>query len=152
MNETAAAAWHRFLADTGRAADTPCFECFHFCNTESAANELLALVLCGKKRATASLKACYDAEDGPFPAAGDLSLVTDFAGTPACVIETVAVTVLPFCEMTYEICSREGEDDVLETWRQNHRHYFSQECAELGLSFSEQMDVVFEDFEIVYRF
>lgn len=145
-------AWGRFLSDTNRPADTPCYECFHFCNTEKAANALLALVLTGQKTATTSCKACYDAAGEPLPFVGSLSLVTDFAGTPACVIETAAVTVMPFCDMTYEICKREGEDRTLDTWQDNHRRFFALECADLGLVFEEKMDVVFEDFTVIHRF
>lgn len=152
MDQILLDAWERFLADTGRSMETPCYECFHFCDTEAAANALLALVLSGKKTATTSCKACYEAANEPLPRKGDLSLVTDFSATPGCVIQTTAVTVLPFCEMTYEICRREGEDAVLATWQETHRRFFTQECASLGLAFDERMDVVFEDFVVVYRF
>ena len=152
MTQPAAEAFARFLSETGRSPETPCYECFHFCNTEAAANELLALVLCGKKAATTSCKACYDAEHAPLPVVGSLSVVTDFSGVPACVIETTAVSVLPFCEMTFEVCRREGEDNCLDTWRENHKRLFSLECADYGRTFHEQMDVVFEDFRVVHRF
>ena len=98
--------WRTFLEETGRDADTQYLECFHFDLNERAANNLLALVLEGKKRATASSLYAFPEGQGPKP--GDLSIVTDWAGDPHCVIETRAVTILPFREMTFEICSREG--------------------------------------------
>ena len=142
--------WRAFLSASGRDADTRYQDCFSFDLSERVANELLALVLCGKKRATASSLYAFEAEGGRIPQPGDLSIVTDWAGTPHCVIETVAVTVLPFCDMTFDICKREGEDECLETWQAGHRRFFTEDGAARGYSFSETMPVVFEEFVVVY--
>ena len=80
-----------------------------------------------------------------------MSILTDFDGKPHCVIRTTAITVLPFCGMTYEICKREGEDDSLDSWRASHIRFFTEEGRLLGYAFSENMPVVFEDFEIVFQ-
>lgn len=141
--------WQKFLEQTGRDPKTNYYECFHFTNEERLANELLELVLVGKKRATSSSLLCYAAGEEPKP--GSLSIVTDWDGNPRCVIETRNVQVIPFCEMTYEICSREGEDECLETWQEGHRRFFLMDCQEMGYQFTEDMPVVFEDFEVVYR-
>lgn len=54
--------------------------------------------------------------------------------------------------MTYDICKREGEDDSLESWRAGHIKYFTQEGKQVGYDFREDMPVVFEDFEVVYKY
>jgi uncharacterized protein YhfF len=143
--------WQKFLQDTGRGPDTRPFECFHFELSERLANALLELVLSGKKRATASSLKSFESEGSPPPKPGDLSVVTDWDGTPRCVIETTAVAVLPFRDITFEICSREGEDDNLESWRRGHRRFFTEEEKELGYTFDEDMLVVFEDFRVIYQ-
>ena len=140
--------WQTFLKETGRDLGTKYLECFHFDNNEPSANELLALVLSGKKRATAS--SLYAFEAGEHPKPGNLSIVTDWDGNPRCVIETRSIQILPFRDMTFEICSREGEDECLETWQAGHRRFFTQDGGEMGYVFSEDMPVVFEDFEVVY--
>ena len=141
--------WQEFLQKTGRAPDTKYFECFHFTSDERLANELLQLVLSGKKRATASSLLCY--VEGEQPKPGSLSIVTDFTGNPHCVIETKAVQVIPFREMTFAICSREGEDECLETWQAGHRRFFTQDGKDMGYEFTEDMPVLFEDFEVIYQ-
>lgn len=143
--------WREYLEFAHLDENTKYYECFYFGSGEQIANELLALVLEGKKRATSSCLRAYEIEGDPPPKAGDLSIVTDFAGEPYCVIETTAVTILPFCEMTYEICSREGEDEVIETWRQAHERCFTADGQELGFDFTPEMPVVFEDFRVVYK-
>jgi len=57
---------------------------------------------------------------------------------------------LPFNEITFEICKREGEDDTLESWKRGHKHFFIEEGKMLGYEFTETMPVVFEDFEVVF--
>ena len=140
--------WQDYLRQAGKDPNTRYLECFHFDVNERSANELLSLVLSGKKRATAS--SLYAFPPGEAPKPGDLSIVTDWDGNPHCVIETKAVQVIPFCEMTFEICSREGEDECLETWQAGHRRFFTQDGEEMGYEFTEDMPVIFEDFEVVY--
>ena len=142
--------WEAFLLKTGRPADTPCLESFHFDLTEKWANELLRLVLEGKKRATSSSLTCYELEGARVPAPGDLSIVTDWAGEPHCVIETTQVDILPFRDMTFALCRLEGEDDCLDSWRRSHINFFTAEGHEAGYVFTEDMPVIFEQFRVIY--
>lgn len=143
--------WHDFLQKTNRDAALKYYECFHFCHTEALANSLLQLVLEGTKKATSSSLLSYQARSEPLPQVGSLSIVTDFAGNPRCVIETTSVMILPFKDMTYELCKREGEDDTLESWQEGHTRFFTIDAAENNFAFTQDMPVVFEDFEVVYQ-
>lgn len=144
--------WKDFLCTTGRSETTSCYDVFYFELTEKWANELLRLVLIGQKKATASSLWSYELRGDQVPEVGDLSIVTDWEGSPKCVIETKNVSIIPFSEMTYDICKREGEDDSLESWRAGHIKYFTQEGKQVGYDFREDMPVVFEDFEVVYKY
>ena len=124
-------------------------EKWHFELTEGAANYLLGLVLEGKKRATASSLWGYELEGGPLPKAGEMSVITYWDGTPGCVIRTTNVRIIPYHDMTFDIAKLEGEDDALESWRKNHEAFFTEEGKELGYTFSEDMPVIFEEFEVV---
>ena len=53
-------------------------ECFYLGLTEKLANELLDLVLLGKKRVTASSLLAYEIEGSSIPQVGYYSLVTDW--------------------------------------------------------------------------
>ena len=70
--------WAEFLSKTGRDPDSRYLECFHFDLNEHSANNLLALVLAGKKRATASSLYAFAAEQMELPKPGSLSIVTDW--------------------------------------------------------------------------
>jgi len=143
--------WQEFLSSGNLDASTEYIECFHFELTEEWANKLLALVLEGKKKATAGSLHYFEKTSERLPRVGDYSIVTDWDGNPRCVIKTTAVTILPFNEITFDICKREGEDETLESWQEGHRHFFTEDGKEVGYEFSETMPVVFEDFEVVYR-
>jgi uncharacterized protein YhfF len=143
--------WKRFLKETNRDKDTKYLEAFHFELTENWANELLRLVLIGQKKATASSLRAYEIEGERMPHAGNLSIVTDWEGIPRCVIETTKIAILPFSEMTYDICKREGEDDTLESWVKGHTKFFTEEGKQLGYQFTPDMPMIFEDFEVVYK-
>lgn len=143
--------WHNFLIETQQDVSTTYVESFHFELNEKLANELLTLVLNGKKQATASSLLAYTKQNCRIPKVGDYNIITDWDGLPHCVIQTTAITILPFEEITYEICKREGEDDNLASWQHGHRTFFINEGKILGYQFSEDMPVIFEDFEVVYR-
>lgn len=142
--------WEDFLLKTNRSKDTKYIEYFHFELTEKWANELLRLVLIGQKKATSSSLLAYQIEGERIPQVGDLSIVTDWEGIPKCVIETTNVMIIPFKDITFDICKREGEDKNLESWIEGHTKIFSSEGSMLGYNFTEDMPVVFEDFKMVF--
>lgn len=142
--------WRRFLQATGRHESENYSSVFHFELTEYWSNELLRLVLEGKKKATCSSLESFRIEGEELPREGNLSIITDWDGDPRCVIETTKITILPFKDMTFDICKREGEDECLETWVEGHTRFFSKESKELGYEFHPDMPVVFEDFQVIY--
>ena len=124
-------------------------EKWHFEITEHAANYLLGLVLEGRKRATSSSLWGYELEGEEIPKIGGISVITYWDGTPGCVIKTTNVRIIPYCEITYDIAKLEGEDDTLESWQRTHARFFVEEGKELGYTFSEDMPVIFEEFEVI---
>ena len=142
--------WENFLLKTNRDKDIKYIDSFHFELTERWANELLRLVLIGQKQATSSSLLAYQIGGDRIPQVGDLSIVTDWEVIPKCVIETTNVMIIPFKEITFDICKLEGEDDNLESWREGHINFFSREGKELGYTFTEDMPVIFENFKMVF--
>ena len=60
-------------------------------------------------------------------------------------------TIIPYKDITFDIAKLEGEDDTLESWRKNHEKFFTEEGKDLGYKFSEEMEVIFEEFEVIER-
>jgi uncharacterized protein YhfF len=153
MDKSVRMMWENFLRINGEnLSETKWkFEAWHFCDNEKDANELVQLVLEGKKRGTASLYILYQIENERIPCVGDLSILTDWDGKAKCIIKNKNVSVLPFKEILTEHARIEGEGDKsLEYWRRAHRSVFKRETDRMGIEFNEELLVVFEEFEIVY--
>lgn len=144
--------WKTFAAAVDGVDEARFYEAFCFGDSEALANELAALVLQGSKRATTGSVWSFEAEGKRLPRPGDLSIVTAWSGRPMCVIETQAVEVMSFSEVTAEFAAVEGEGDgSLSFWQEGHRRYFTRECTRAGRQFTESMLVACERFRVVYR-
>src|SRR5215472_17515022 len=95
-------------------------ERFSFGDSPKLADELVELVLGGKKRAT-----CWAASEGPKTQVGKQWVVMDGSGVPVAVIETVELTQRRLDEVDAAFAFDEGEGDrTLASWRNAHRNYF----------------------------
>nr|WP_300301623.1 ASCH domain-containing protein [Anaerosolibacter sp.] len=146
--------WEGYLnsLNEGPCSTEKTYKSWHFCDNEEDANELAELVLKGIKRATASLYLGYEYENEKVPEAGDHSIITDWNGMAQCIIRTKEVTIMPYKEVSEEFAATEGEGDgSLEYWRNAHWSYFSREMEAIGKDPTEDMLVVCEEFEVVYK-
>ena len=78
--------WNAFADSIGGVDAARFYDVCVFGDTEALANELAELVLRGTKRATAGSVSSYEDEGKRIPMPGDLSIVTNWAGRPLCVI------------------------------------------------------------------
>ncbi len=138
--------WDGFIEAKGLDEDTDYVQIFRLGRNEGESNRLLKLVLRGKKRATTCLYT-----DDILPEKGDYGIITDWDGVPRCVIKTTRVQIIPFNEITLEQALKEGEDKTLEAWRETHRVVYSRNAEQLGLEFSEESKIVYEDFRVEYK-
>lgn len=97
-------------------------ESFAFGDSAELADELLALVLEGKKRAT-----CWAVAEGMKGAEiGKPMVVRDGAGRPRAVVQTLELTKRQFGEVDEQFAFDEGEGDrSLAYWRAAHQRYFT---------------------------
>jgi len=124
-------------------------EKWHFENDEESCNHILSLVLDGKKRATPSSLLAYEKTGESVPQVDEISVITYWDGTPACIVKTTNVRIIRFCDMTYDIAKLEGENDSLEDWRETHTAFWMDEGKRKGYTFSEEMPIVFEEFDVL---
>lgn len=119
--------------------------------TKHHADELLALVLAGIKRATASALWDYAAEGEEVPQVGELSIILDGDGAPRALIETTHIDLFPFNEVPADHAYLEGEGDrTLGAWREIHERYWRQYSLN-SRGFTPDMPVVCERFEVRYH-
>ena len=112
------------------------------------ADELLALVLEGKKTATCCGLWQYEAEKWPLPQVGGRWIVLDGKGNPRCVVETTGVEIKRFDNVDEKFAYDEGEDDrTYASWRRAHENYFTRQGK-----LSPDMMVVCERFKLIAVF
>ena len=120
-------------------------------HTPEIADALAALILAGRKRATASLDRDYGPGKPPRPSPGDHVLVVDGSGRPACIWRTTDVTVGPLGGVTDEFAWVEGEGDRSRAvWLANHYEFFGRQAAREGFVLTGEEPVVFEGFRVVW--
>lgn len=141
--------WARFKQETGLTGSPRGVDAFG--DDPELCEQLLHLVLEGIKRATAPLVRDFQNDPDGIPRPGDLWIITDGAGQPACVIRTSSVEVRPFHSVDADFAFDEGEGDrSLGFWRAAHDAYFRRQAAIEGFEFSEGIEVACERFELVW--
>ena len=143
--------WNEFLKATGRDEEERCAGDLNFEAKGFVADEMIALVLSGKKTAFFTSWSTYAIDQEPVPVSGELYLVLDRNEKPVCVIETQRVQVIPFNEVTWEMAKLEGEDESLEVWREKKQEYLEEEGDIMGFEFTPDIKLVFQTFNVVYK-
>jgi uncharacterized protein YhfF/GNAT superfamily N-acetyltransferase len=150
--ESAGEYWAEYCRRAGLPAATP-FQAWHFGDSHALAHELAELVLRGPKRATAGLVEYIARHPQEAPVADGYSVVTEFDGTPRCVIRTTWLGQRALREVDAAFAWDEGEGDrSLADWLDGHRRYFSRVCPSLGIEFSDDIAAQLERFELLYPF
>jgi uncharacterized protein YhfF len=122
-----------------------------FGDSPELADELLELVLLGRKTATCSSLWEWEAEGEAIPAPGALTICLDGAGRPRCVIETTEVRILPMDQVDAAFACAEGEGDLsLAYWRHAHERYFRRALPRIEREFAPDMPLVCERFRVVW--
>ena len=142
--------WRAFTAATGMDATTD-YDVVAFGDSPALADELLALVLAGTKRATASLLRDVTVGNEPMPRVGGHVIVLDGTGLPRCIWRTTDVTVNRLIAVDAAFAWDEGEGDRTRAdWLDGHRRYFGRQAEREGFMFDDDIQTVFERFTIVW--
>jgi uncharacterized protein YhfF len=152
--ESVKAYWQEFLsilpADSPYRSKTYIAEGWG--DSPEMADELGELIARGIKTATCSALWEWEAEGKPLPQGGMITVVLDGRGEPLGIVETTEVTVRPYNEVDSAFAQAEGEGDFsLEYWRRAHRNFFSRILPKIGKEFSEDMPLVCERFQLIYK-
>lgn len=115
-------------------------------------DKLLDLVLKGKKTGTSSLKILYELDNEQLPKVDDYSVILDSNNIARCIIKNIKVEIIPFNKITRVYAFKEGEGDKsLNYYKLVHEDFFRKELEEYNICFSHDMEVVFEEFFLVYK-
>ncbi len=144
-----AAYWETFRRARGVAQQA--YDVCRFGSSPQMADELLALVLKGPKRATAYL--LRDVEEGgeTMSRVGGHVVVLDGSGRPRAIWRTRTVEVKPLASVDDAFAWDEGEGERTRAdWLAMHSDYFAARAKSEGFTFDERMPAVFERFTLVW--
>jgi uncharacterized protein YhfF len=120
-------------------------ERFAFGDSPRMADDLLALVLAGKKTATCGALRDFPEGSSARPVVGLQYLVLDGANRPAAVIETLEVTERRLDEVDESFAFDEGSRSLVE-WHSDHKAYFSRNGG-----YTPDMMLLCERFRLIER-
>lgn len=122
-----------------------------FGDSPEMADELLALVLAGTKRATAGTVRDFEREGQPLPRIGGYWIACDGRGRPGAVLQTVELRLGVLDSVDDAFAWDEGEGDrTRDDWLAGHRRFFTRSWAAHGERFGPEALVVFERFVVVW--
>ena len=128
------------------------YKAWCFSNNEKNANELADLVVNGEKTATTSGLCFYEFDNEELPKEDAFNIILDWNKNAKCITKTTKVYTIPFNEVTKEHAFKEGEGDKTITyWREGHIKFFKQDLKGYKKEFDENMMVVCEEFEVVWK-
>ena len=149
MTPSAKSLWEEYRRLHPDAPELP-YESFHFCDNRKDADICADLVVRDIKRATAASVAELERAGMRQPVVGDLSVVTDWAGTACAVILTTRIRLLRFDDVDAAFAQREGEGDKsLQNWRETHQAYYHRALEGSGIPVDGDLMIVCEEFERV---
>jgi uncharacterized protein YhfF len=125
------------------------FSSWFFGDSPEMADDLLALVMEGKKTATCSALFDYEHDNESPPEEGSYHILTDFAGRPHCLVQMTLVSFVPYRDVTEDFALAEGEGTYQE-WQQVHEEFFTRRAAATGNSFTHDTLLVLERFKLIY--
>ena len=138
----------RALGHAEPDAPVPPAECFG--DSVELADELLALIIHGPKRATAGAYDDYLGDGTPIPTIGTSTIALDGRAVPRALLRTTDVRIGPLSSVDDQFAWDEGEGDrTRESWLRDHQAFFERYLPTVGLEFSPDMPTVFERFELV---
>ncbi len=143
--------WDDFCARTGTPGDA-LTAVDSFGDSPDLADELLALVLAGTKRATVDLVSAFEAAGAPLPSPGDHWVVLDGAGAPAAVLRTTEARTGLLHSVDEAFAFDEGEGDrTRDSWLEGHLAFFGRQGDRTGVPFDQHHEqIVFERFDLVW--
>lgn len=143
--------WFNFLKETNRDEQTVCSGDINFESKGFVNDSQVSLILGGEKTAIFSTLASYAIDNEVLPVSGELYMVFDRDNNPRAVIEIQSVNIVPFNEVTWEMAKKEGEDNNLEEWKSKQTEYLKEEADILGFDFCNDLKLVFQTFNVVYK-
>lgn len=128
-------------------------ESWFFHDNKEDANRLAVLTLIEKKKASSGLYAWYEEAHADLPKIGTKHIITDFDGKARAIIEIIKVDTIPFNQISKAYAEMDMGTTIepLEKWKKAHWDFFASTLEENGQKPTEDMLIVCEIFETIWK-
>jgi uncharacterized protein YhfF len=93
----------------------------------------------------------FEHDGQPLPRIGGHWIVADGSGVARAILRSTELRIGPLDSVDDAFAWDEGEGDRSRAyWLAEHRRYFRRSLARIGIESSDQLEVVFERFEVVW--
>jgi uncharacterized protein YhfF len=122
-----------------------------FGDSPGMATALAELTVAGLKRATAGLLRQFGPGGEAAPVDGGYVVLLDGASKPRAIWRTTEVRIGPLNSVDERFAWDEGEGErTLDWWLSAHRQFFGRRGAAQGFAMHDEIETVFERFEVVW--
>lgn len=126
------------------------FRVRHFGQDARIADLLVNLIAIGQKTGTFTSPWLFEGNPEQTPVVGGYTVVTNFIAEPRLLLRTIAVSTMPFDEISEKETAVDGPAvRKLEVWRNVHWGYFGRELRKLDRTPALDMPITIEKFEVV---
>ncbi|WP_425487920.1 ASCH domain-containing protein [Listeria rustica] len=149
MSEIITSYWEAFAKEHG--LDLACPDAWAFGYGAEMADRLGALVVDGVKTASCAAHCVHEIEGERIPEVGEYNIVLDGKNEPLVIIRYTEVELVKMNEVSQDFARSEGEGDLsYEYWYDAHVRFFTSELEQFGLTFTPDLLLVCQRFEVVH--
>ena len=113
---------------------------------------IVTLILDGQKTGTFTSPWLYEDNPSLAPQPGQYGVLMDSRGAPRAVLKTTKTITVPFHQITETETAVDGPAvRPLPVWRSVHEAFFGRELKKRGKSFTTDLPITVEHFEVVCR-
>jgi uncharacterized protein YhfF len=118
---------------------------------EQSTSAILGHIRSGNKTGTVSVPWVIERSGQHKPAVGDAIILINFDGTPAIMVQIIAIDDVPYGMIDEEHTSLDGPRvRAVDVWKPMHVRYFDMLLAPYDLVTDDDTPISFEKFEVVY--
>lgn len=152
FHESVYSMWDAFIKAKPEYKDKSFDDSFYFCDNETDAQECATLVQQGIKKATSTSVWWFEKFNEAFPEVGNIYIITDWYKIAKAIVKVNQIDRVAFKDITEEYAAIEGEGDKsLKYWRKSHWEYYGREMAEFNDTPTEDMEIICEQFELIWK-
>lgn len=141
--------WNSFISENPDLKDVH-YHIWRFVEGPEYRKNIFKRILDGEVSGESFSTDLFDANGEPLPEVGQYNVICDERNQAYCIVKTVQVLETTFDSVNPHMANIEGCDSV-EKWKKYNKIKYERICEKLDIEFNRGLPLIFEEFEIVYK-